>query len=455
MSKLPIVAIVGRANVGKSSLFNRFMEKRQAIIADQPGTTRDAIFGKVSSHGHSFWMVDTAGLKTPEDEFELSIQEQIIQAAESADVLMVVVEHATGITEEDRRVAKLALKSQKPVILVVNKADDPNIEDINEFRKLGISDIFLTSASHNRGVRELLQYTANQLPRIKDKNSSVALRLSFVGRPNVGKSSLFNTLLSKQKAVVADVAGTTRDVNRQEVKYHSKNIELLDTAGIRKSGKVGRGIEYFSVLRALVAIEESDVCCLVMDGNELNTKLDQKIAGMVSEAGKGLIIVVSKWDSVDKDAYTRDAMAHEITREFPFVSWAPLIFTSSVTGQNATKLFDLALEIHQRRKQKITTKDMNRWLTEISRHHPPAGLKNKRPNLTYVTQVDSGPPRFRVFGRDLKYLHWSYKRFMDKEIRRLHDFVGTPVEFEFESNAGKQAPKKPDPATLLEDQPQT
>jgi GTP-binding protein len=442
MSKLPIVAIVGRANVGKSSLFNRFLEKRQAIVADKPGTTRDAIYGKVEANHKNFWLVDTAGLKSAEDEFELSIQEQITQAAESADALIVVIEHAVGVTEEDRRVAKMALKSKKPVTLAVNKADDPRLNDIDEFRKLGIKDVFLTSAQHNRGVAELSQHISNQLPKVKDKSKG-GLSLSFIGRPNVGKSSLFNTLLTKQKAVVADVAGTTRDVNRQEVSYHSKTIELLDTAGIRRSGKVGKGVEYFSVLRALSAIEESDVCCLVMDANELNTKLDQKIAGMIKEAGKGMIIVVSKWDTIDKDAYTRDDLAREIAREFPFVSWAPLIFTSSETGQNVTKLFELALDIQKKRSQKLETKELNRWLTEITRHHPPAGLKNKHPNLTYMTQVGSHPPRFKVFGRDLKYLHWSYKRYMDKEIRQVLELEGTPVEFEFESNAGrnkKQAP---------------
>ena len=436
MSKLPIVAIVGRANVGKSSLFNRFMEKRQAIISDTPGTTRDAIYGKVHTEDRNFWLIDTAGLKIAEDDFELSIQDQITQATESADTIMVVIEHTVGITEEDRRVAKLALKSKKPVVLVVNKADNPKHDDIEPFRRLGIKDIFLTSAEHNRNLRVLSQHISKLLPRVKDPNPETALRLSFIGRPNVGKSSLFNTLLAKQKAVVADLAGTTRDVNHQEIRYHSKTIELLDTAGIRRSGKVGTGIEYFSVLRALAAIEESDVCCLVMDATELNTKLDQKIAGMIKDAGKGLIMVVTKWDLVDKDAYTRDDLAKDLSREFPFVPWAPLIFTSSETGQNVSKLFDLALSIHERRLQKIATRDINRWLLEVSRHHPPAGLKNKHPNLTYMTQTGVSPPKFKVFGRDLKYLHWSYKRYMEKELRKYQDFNGTPIEFEFESNSG-------------------
>lgn len=411
-------------------------------MADEAGTTRDAVYGKVRTPKQAFWVVDTAGLKTADDEFELSIQDQILQATDSADVLMVVAEYGAPVSDEDRRVAKLALKSKKPVILAVNKADNEVDIDLEPYKRLGIKEIFATSAVHNNGIEETLDRISDLLPKVKDKDGDAALTLSFIGRPNVGKSSLFNSLLAKQKAVVADVAGTTRDVNRQPIKYHSKTIDLLDTAGIRRSGKIGRGVEHFSVLRALSAIEESDVCCMVMDATELNTKLDQKIAGMIREAGKGLIIVVSKWDMVDKDAYTRDAMAADISREFPFISWAPLIFTSSETGQNVSKLFDLALDIHTRRQEKIDTKDLNRWLKDIKRYHPPAGLKNKHPNLTYITQVGSGPPRFKVFGRDLKYLHWSYKRYMEKEMREVRDFGGTPVEFIFESNAGNQKTKR-------------
>lgn len=441
MSKLPIVAIVGRANVGKSSIFNRILGYRQAIIADVPGTTRDSIYGKVNHNDTNFWLIDTAGLKTAEDEFELTIQQQITQATESADVIIVVIENNQLISDQDRSVAKLALKSQKPVILAVNKSDNFKDTDIELFKKLGIKNIILTSAARGRGFDQLISSLVSILPKRRDDQESSALKLSFVGRPNVGKSSLFNSLLAKQKAVVSDLAGTTRDVNRQSIRYHSKNVDLLDTAGIRKPGKLGRGIEYFSVLRALSAIEESDVCCLVMDATEINTSLDQKVAGMVKESGKGLIIVVSKWDLVEKDSYTRDQMAKDIAREFPFIAWAPLIFTSSLTGQNVTKLFDIALEIKSKRNQKIETKDLNRWLSEIKIHHAPAGLKNKHPALNYITQSDINPPTFKVFGRDVKYLHWSYKRYMEKELREVYDFSGTPIEFQFINNSGKDFKK--------------
>lgn len=430
-AKLPIVAIVGRANVGKSSIFNRLVNQRQAIVSDVAGTTRDAIYGKVHLSDRSFWIVDTAGMKNAEDDFELTIQEQIIQATEAADAIVVVAEYDIPLTDEDRRVAKLALKSKKPCILLVNKADRIREDtDLSAYMRLGIKTIFATSAVHNSGFDDLVGYLANQLPRRQEEDTDM-LRLSFIGRPNVGKSSLFNALLAKQMAVVANVAGTTRDVNRHEITWHQKTVQLLDTAGIRRSGKIGLGIEHFSVLRALAAIEESDVCCLVLDGNELNTKLDQKIAGMIREAGKGLIVVVSKWDSVEKDPFTRDALAADITREFPFISWAPLIFTSAVTGQNVTKLYEIAFGIKERRAQKIATKELNNWLHSVTHRHPPAAHGNNHPKLSYMVQDAINPPSFRIYGKHAALIHWSYKRYLERELRERYDFNGTAVQFYF------------------------
>jgi len=259
------------------------------------------------------------------------------------------------------------------------------------------------------------------------------LRIALLGRPNVGKSQLFNTLAKKQQAIVADRAGTTRDVNRAVIKYQGREIELLDTAGIRRSGKIGRGIEHFSVIRSLAAIEEADICFLLMDVNELNVALDQKIAGMVKDAGKGLVLVVSKWDNAEgKDAYTRDALAPQIAENYEFVPWAPLIFTSAVTGQNVTKLFDLALEIDQARHTRLTTRELNKWLQQAIDAHPPAGLKNRAPKLNYMVQEDDNPtPAFKVFGSHTKFLHWSYKRYLERRLREAYGFAGTAVELWF------------------------
>lgn len=432
MKKVPIVAIVGRANVGKSSLFNAILNRREAIVAREPGTTRDSISAKASHRNQDFWLVDTAGIKDPEDDFEFTIQEQILQAADSADVIWVVIEAHTIITEEDRRVAKLALKSRKPVFLVANKIDKNRDADVSDFQKLGIKTILATSATQNTGFEELLDTLIEQIPPAKIHIASDRVRVAILGRPNVGKSQLFNTLAKKQQAIVADRAGTTRDVNRAVVKYNNREIELMDTAGIRRSGKIGQGIERFSVIRSLAAIEEADVCLVLMDANELNVALDQKIAGMIKEAGKGLVLVVSKWDALEKDAYTRDTVAPQIKYNFAFVPWAPLIFTSAVTGQNITKLFDLVLDIMAKRSQRMTTSELNKWLRGVVDKHPPAGIKNRNPKLNYVVQEDDNPiPSFKVFGAHTKFLHWSYKRFMDREFREKWDYTGSPVQFWF------------------------
>lgn len=492
-TKLPTVAIIGRANAGKSSLFNRLVRSQQAIVAREAGTTRDNVIGKVTysrrnvaranAKGESwsdqkqpaaqasadaystdawseavseqagsrpvdqntgqFWLVDTAGLKDAADEFEASIQEQIGEAADAADVILVVVDSTQHPGDEERLVAKKALKSKKPVILVTNKADLKDSIHDDEFRRLGIKTIIRTSAEHNSGISELLDEIALQIPAATATEVDDILRIALIGRPNVGKSNLFNTLAGKQQAIVANVAGTTRDLNRVQVSYHGLSIELIDTAGIRKSGKQEVGIEKFSVLRTLQAIEEADVCFLLMDVNELNTALDQKLAGIIDEAGKGLVLVVSKWDSVEgKDAYTRDALAPRIARTFDFVPWAPLIFTSSVTGQNVTKLYDLALEIMERRGQEPKTRELNDLLQMAIQKHPPAGLKNTHPKLRYMVHTDTTPPWFVIYGSNLKFVHWSYKRYLERLLREKFDYSGTPIKFSFRDEKQIKANKE-------------
>lgn len=464
--KLPIVAIVGRANVGKSSLFNAILERKEAIVAREAGTTRDSIMAKAelttpTGEINHFWLVDTAGIKDPEDEFEFTIQEQIIQAADSADVIWVVVEADVPVTDEDRRVAKMALKSRKPVFLVVNKVDKAKGQDLTLFMKLGIKDITHTSTTQNRGVDSLLSKLAQVIPQVSQVDEDDRLRIALLGRPNVGKSSLFNSLAKKQQAIVADKAGTTRDVNRAIVRYKGREIELMDTAGIRRSGKIETGIERFSVVRALAAIEQSDICLMLMDANELGTALDQKIAGMVKEAGKGLILIVSKWDLLkherqvetevetidtkgrkttdiitetvtETDPFARDRIAAELAQTYDFVPWAPLIFTSAVTGQNVTKIFDLATEIDTERGKRIPTVQLNKFLREMVDAHPPAGLKNRLPKLNYMVQETDNPtPAFKIFSSHTQYVHWSYRRYLEKGLRHRWGFTGTPVQIWF------------------------
>ena len=431
-SKLPTVAIIGQANVGKSSLFNRMVRAQQAIVAREAGTTRDNVLGRVEHKYHMFWLVDTAGLKDPNDEFEASIQEQITEAAEAADVILVVVDSSQYPSDQDRLVAKKALRSKKPVILIANKSDLKTSLPTDEFKRLGIKSILRTSAEHNQGIVNILDEVVELIPPKHDEQPDEVLRVALIGRPNVGKSNLFNSLAGKQQALVANIAGTTRDVNRVAIRYGTRDIELLDTAGMRKPGKQEVGIEKFSVLRTLQAIEEADICLLLMDVGELNTQLDQRLAGIIDEAGKGLVIVVSKWDiAPDKDAYTRDALAPKIAHTFNFIPWAPLIFTSSVTGQNVTKLFDLALDIDARRKQETKTRVLNDMLQKAIQRHPPAGLKNTHPKLRYMVQTDQSPPWFVIYGSNLKFIHWSYKRYLERLIRETYNFAGTPIKFSF------------------------
>lgn len=467
-SKAPIVAIIGRTNVGKSSLFNLILKKREAITADEAGTTRDSLWARASWKGQDFWLVDTAGVKDPEDDFELTIQEQIDQASESADIILIVIESDVPISEDERRLAKKSLKTKKPVILIVNKHDKNKKSTEVDFNKLGIKDIFLTSVTQNSGVSDLLDKVTSVIPKSKIKQDPKLITFSLLGRPNVGKSYLFNALSKKQQAIVSERAGTTRDINRTDIRYKNKTIQLLDTAGIRRSGKIERGVEKFSVLRSLSAIEQSEVCALVLDVNELGTQLDQKIAGMIKESGKGLIIIVSKWDSlkstvdveptkefapdklsklekkraslsltvgqdgaISKNAYTRDILAPRIKSDFIFIPWAPLVFTSAVSGQNVTKIFDLILDIHVNRQRLIKTPTLNKWLSKVTDQHPPAGLKNRNPKLHYIVQESDNPTNFKVYGSDTNFLHWSYKRFMERKLREEFGFDGTPIRFWF------------------------
>lgn len=432
IKKVPIVAIVGRANVGKSSLFNAILSRREAIVAREAGTTRDSLWEKAHFQDHDFWLIDTAGIKDAEDDFEFTIQEQVAQAADSADVIWVVIEADTTLSEEDRRVAKMALKTKKPVMLVVNKIDHNPRAEVSEFQRLGIKPIILTSTTQKRGIQELLEALIEIIPSVTTKTDPDQINVALIGRPNVGKSTLFNALAKKQQAIVADRAGTTRDINRTTIRYEKKAIALMDTAGIRRSGKIEKGIEKFSVIRALGAIEQSDICLLLMDANEINVALDQKLAGTIKEAGKGLVLIISKWDSLeDKTPFTRDQMAAQIKHIYDFVPWATLIFTSAVTGQNVTKIYETILEIHENRHKKIKTTQLNQWLRQVTDKHPPAGLKNRAPKLNYMTQEEEEPINFKIYGAHTKFLHWSYKRYMERDFRHKYGFEGTAIKFWF------------------------
>lgn len=473
MKKLPIVALIGQTNAGKSSLLNRMARKNIAIVAREEGTTRDNVVATIDD---AFILVDTAGLKDPTDDFEASIQDQIQDAIESADIILVTLDSSKYFDHKDTRIAKDALKSKKPVFLVLNKCDLGESLPITEFRALGVApeNIFYTSATTGQGIRALKDKVLSEMifsrgaspspvatgtarssspcqapdPLRKDIPDNPTLKIALIGRPNVGKSSLFNSLAKKQQAIVSSRQGTTRDVNRVKIRYKGRELEILDTAGLRKPGKREVGIEKFSAIRTLAAIEEADVCALLVDATEPHSKLDQSLAGQIVEAGKGIIVVLTKSDlvknqfesseTVSREPY--DSILDKLEYDFNFLPYAPVLITSSKTGENVTKLFELALEIDENRHLEIKTSDLNKILNDAIISHAPAGLKNTRPKPKYIVQTDVCPPWFVVHGHDLGLLHWSWKRFLERKIREQYPFVGTPIMFSFRNDKNDKNP---------------
>lgn len=467
MKRLPIVALIGQTNAGKSSLLNRFAHKNIAIVAREAGTTRDSVTARIDDR---FLMIDTAGLKDATDDFEASIQDQIADAIDSADLILLTLDSSLYPSEKDKRIAKMALKSKKSVFLVLNKTDLGNSLDIYEFRSLGIKpdQTFRVSATTGQGIRDLRTGICSvicpnpQTPAVRNTTITKRVRgdvvderrtdccisddcesrtrtktecipapltVALIGRPNVGKSSLFNSLAKKQQALVSSRQGTTRDINRINVKFKGRDLEILDTAGLRKPGKREVGIEKFSAIRTLAAIEESDICALLVDSTEPHSKLDQSLAGQIVEAGKGIIVVLTKTDL--KTAEEIQKILDDLEYDFNFLPFAPVLLTSSETGANVTKLFELALEIDAARHTELKTSDLNKVLNQAILEHAPAGLKNTRPKPKYIVQTDTCPPWFVVHGHGLSTLHWSWKRFLENKLREAYPLVGTPIMFSF------------------------
>ena len=376
MKRLPIVALIGQTNAGKSSILNRMAHKNIAIVAREEGTTRDNVMATIDN---SFILIDTAGLKDPNDDFEASIQDQIADAIDAADVILVTLDSAKFFDHRDAKIAKDALRSKKPVYLVLNKCDLGESLPVTEFRALGIAP-----ENTGQGINKLKSI----LPKGKLDQQDNSLKIALIGRPNVGKSSLFNTLGKKQQAIVSSRQGTTRDINRVTVKYKGRELEILDTAGLRKPGKREVGIEKFSAIRTLAAIEEADVCALLIDSTEPHSKLDQSLAGQIVEAGKGIVMVVTKSDLLDESTPTyyfgeenvgnrtaADFLIDALEKDFDFLPYAPVLITSSETGENVTQLFELALEIDKNRHTEIKTSELNKILNEAIVAHPPVERK--------------------------------------------------------------------------------
>ena len=427
----PLVAIVGRPNVGKSMLFNRLVGQRLSIVEDTPGVTRDWLYAECEWCGRKFDMVDTGGIEpTTDSEILLFMREQAQIAIDAATVIILVTDLRTGVTAADKDVANMLLRSKKPVVLAVNKADSTGATDpgVYEFYSLGLGDPIPTSAVHGHGTGDLLDECLKYFPDPEEEEEEDDLiRVAIIGKPNVGKSSLLNHILGEKRVIVSDVAGTTRDAVDSVFENETGRYLFIDTAGIRRKAKVEEAVEKFSVMRAQLAIERADVCLILIDARDGVTEQDTKIAGLAHEAGKASIVVVNKWDLVEKETGTMEKMRKEIMRDLSFMSYAPLLFISALTGQRTNRLFELINFVNDQSSMRITTGMLNNVLADAQARVQPPTDKGKRLKIYYMTQTGIKPPNFVIFCNSRELFHFSYQRYLENQIRSVFGLEGTPV----------------------------
>lgn len=426
---LPVVAIVGRPNVGKSTLFNRIINQRLAIVEDKPGVTRDRNYAQAEWMGHKFDLIDTGGITWEGGKIEEEIRAQAEIAIEEADVIVMLTSVVNHMTDLDERVAHLLYRTQKPVILAVNKADNPEQRnDIYDFYSLGLGDPIPVSSSHGTGIGDLLDAIVDKFPEDKDTQAEDVISFSVIGRPNVGKSSIVNKLLGEDRVIVANEEGTTRDAVDTPFTKDGVKFRVVDTAGIRRRGKVYEKTEKYSVLRAMSAIERSDVVLLVLDASTGIREQDKHVAGYAHEAGRGIIIVVNKWDLPKKNSTSAKEFEREIKEEFQYLDYAPILFVSAKTGQRLDQIPSMVKEVYDNQNQRIQSSVLNDLLLEASKLVPTPMVKGKRLRVYYMTQVSTNPPTFVVFVNDPELMHFSYERFLINQLRQNFDFTGTPIK---------------------------
>ncbi len=433
MSK-PIVAVVGRPNVGKSTLFNKIVGSRVAIVEDTPGVTRDRIYAEAEWNGIPFILIDTGGIEPDSDDVILSqIKEQAQIAIDMADVIVFVTDGRAGLTSADREVGEMLMRTGRNVILTVNKIDTPKLtDDFYDFYELGLGEPVPVSASNMLNLGDLLDMIVSEFPKDSvEEAEEDDIRIAVIGKPNVGKSSLINAIIGEERVIVSDIAGTTRDAIDTPFEHQGQKYILIDTAGIRRRKKVTEDIERFSVIRAIASIERSDVCILMIDAQDGVTEQDKKIAGLAHESGKGIIVVVNKWDLIEKDSHTMRKFEKEIRSELSFISYAPLLFISVKTGQRMMNVLNLAREVAQERSKRIPTGQLNAVIADAALMRQPPSDKGKKLKIYYAAQVGTEPPliSFQVNKRDL--MHFSYSRYLENKIRENFGFKGTSVKFVF------------------------
>ena len=427
----PLVAIVGRPNVGKSMLFNRLVGQRLSIVEDTPGVTRDRLYAECEWCGRKFDMVDTGGIEpTTDSEILLFMREQAQIAIDQATVIIFVTDLRTGVTAADQEVANMLLRSKKPVVLAVNKADSTGDTDLGvyEFYSLGLGDPIPTSAVHGHGTGDLLDECLKHFPPAEEEEEDEDLiKVAIIGKPNVGKSSLVNYILGEKRVIVSDVAGTTRDAVDTVYENELGRYMFIDTAGIRRKSKVDERVEKFSVMRAQLAIERADVCLIMIDARDGVTDQDTKIAGLAHEAGKASIIVVNKWDLVEKETGTLEKMRKDVMRDLGFMSYAPVLFISALTGQRTEKLFELINYVNEQSCMRISTGMLNNVLADAQARVQPPTDKGRRLKIYYMTQTGIKPPCFVIFCNSRELFHFSYQRYIENQIRSVFGLEGTPI----------------------------
>ena len=430
MSK-PIVAIIGKPNVGKSTFFNYLVGSRISIVEDTPGVTRDRIYADTNWRGRNFTLIDTAGIEPDSEDIILSqMREQAKLAISIADVIVFLTDIRQGITAADQEIAVMLKKSGKPIVLVCNKADnfEKDREEIYEFYNLGLGDPYPISASNAIGIGDVLDEIYESFPeKTQDEDEDDIIKVAIIGKPNVGKSSLINKILGENRTIVSDIAGTTRDAIDSRFENEKGKYILIDTAGIRKKSKVKESIEKFSIMRTLLAIERADVCLMMIDALEGVTDQDAKIAGEAHEAGKGIIIVVNKWDEYEKETGTLEKYKKEIYSKLSYLSYAPIIFISAKTGQRVNKLFDMINHVNEQNSMRVTTSVLNQVINEAIAIVQPPTDKGKRLKIFYGTQASTKPPTFVIFVNNKELFHFSYERYLVNQIRKEFGLEGTPV----------------------------
>lgn len=428
----PIIAVVGRPNVGKSTLFNKLIGKRLSIVDDTPGVTRDRIYGDTEWRGKKVMMVDTGGIEPKTNDIILSgMRSQAQLAIDTANVIIMVVDMQTGVTATDSEIASMLLKSGKPIVLCVNKCD--KIGDVPpefyEFYNLGLGDPIPVSSVHGHGTGDLLDAAYEFLPDTDESDDEDVINVAVIGKPNAGKSSLVNKITGETRAIVSDIAGTTRDAIDSLVENKFGKFNFIDTAGLRRNSKVEDKIEKYSVIRAKMAIERSDVCVIMIDGTDGFTEQDSKVAGLALEEGKACIIAVNKWDIVEKDGQTMDAYRKKLMVDFSFMPYAPIIFISAKTGQRLDRLFELINYVRTQNTMRISTGKLNDILADATARVQPPSDKGKRLKIYYMTQASTCPPTFVCFCNNAELFHFSYQRYLENQIRSTFGLEGTPVRF--------------------------